>query len=219
MTSPQILLISTILYFTMLIVLQNNKVLILDTYVSKMVIRHRSMVCSFIFKHIDKLFGLIILGILFIILIRIQMIGMNNHILFKFGILYPSFLVTIPWLITLSVSSIFKKIIKRARPYILPIKRYSKNSYSFPSIHAASSLSIVFGIILYFGKLYALLEQPTIIHHFLIIITSLFISHFLLCFSRIYLGVHYLSDVVGGNLIAVIVYSFLISIGYFNILN
>ncbi len=93
-----------------------------------------------------------------------------------------------------SLNQIFKIILKRPRPNIyqlIPI-----TGYSFPSAHAMVSLSF-YGFITYLlvKKVQKKQKQKAII-----LTTSLLILG--IGFSRIYLGVHYFSDVLAGFLIS-----------------
>ena len=94
---------------------------------------------------------------------------------------------------------IIKPLVHRARPFIthgFEILINGPTSYSFPSGHTASSFA-VFGIFLFAIKKYRL---------------TCFVLAFLIAFSRIYLGVHYFSDVVAGVVLglldAYIIYRF-----------
>lgn len=61
-------------------------------------------------------------------------------------------------------------------------------SYSFPSGHTASSFTVL-GIFLFGIKKYRV---------------SCFILAFLIAFSRLYLGVHYFTDVLGGAVLGLV---------------
>jgi len=97
---------------------------------------------------------------------------------------------TFVWLV-LIVSTILKNITERTRPLTEYVAGMYVHSYSFPSGHTAGS-TIAFGLLAYYG--YVLLPSP-FSYITLVIFTSLVI---LVGISRIYLGAHFPSDVIGG---------------------
>jgi membrane-associated phospholipid phosphatase len=109
-----------------------------------------------------------------------------------------------PFLITVAGSGIVTVIIKflvnRARPGG-DIALYTETLSSFPSAHAAL-ISGLFGILIYF--LWRFGSKSIFGRSLLtkIILTVIFILVIILVgFSRLYLGVHYLSDVLAGYLV------------------
>jgi undecaprenyl-diphosphatase len=91
-------------------------------------------------------------------------------------------------------SYLLKLIVARGRP--LPsLAAIDAPGYSFPSMHAACAIAM-YGFLAY--MIYKLLHPP---HHrapFVAVITILIV---MIGFSRLYLGVHYPSDVTAGFLI------------------
>ncbi len=104
--------------------------------------------------------------------------------------------------IAYSLSTILKFILRRRRPNGVIVRTLGINSYSFPSGHAFGTM-IFYGLIAYLDIKY--LSVPW---NYLF---GLFIGFIILLIgiSRIYLKVHYPSDIIGGWLIGI---SFLIGI-------
>lgn len=96
--------------------------------------------------------------------------------------------------ITFGICSLLKAFLKRDRPETEYVNNMFFDTFSFPSGHAAGAM-VTYGLLAYFAFLY--LPQPWN----LILVISLSILIFLIGVSRIYLGAHYPSDVIGGWLL------------------
>ncbi len=84
-----------------------------------------------------------------------------------------------------------KSFIQRARPYAPAIEI---SGYSFPSGHAMASTA-------FYGYLIYIVSQSNVRYKPLIYTAGIFVIA-VVCFSRIYLGVHYTSDVLAGIFIS-----------------
>lgn len=176
-----ILLISTITLFLLdLYFILSGCSKGIDSNVAIFFANHNNIVLTNIFKFIS-----FICSPKFMILI--------NLCLFIFIILkkkYKLFLINIASIASVVINNIIKIIIKRERPNFLVLA--SETSYSFPSGHSMISI-LFFGSIIYLVNKYNIKYKKTIT-----ILLSIFII--LVGSSRLYLGVHFLTDVIGGYL-------------------
>ena len=99
-------------------------------------------------------------------------------------------------IVTLCINQIIKHLIKRPRP---PVEErlITQNGYSFPSGHSMMALCL-YGVLIYFVMTKVKDKKKKI---FLVSILSLIIL--LIGLSRIYVRVHYPSDVAAGFLITI----------------
>ena len=115
-----------------------------------------------------------------------------------------SIILGINYILSFILSFLTKIIISRPRPLnsIIPYP----DQYSFPSGHTLTS--IAFYIMLYY-LISKTINNKIFKNSLLILIVMLLI---LIAFSRIYLGVHYFSDVIGGIILGILFISMNINI-------
>mgnify|MGYP001604824457 CR=1 FL=1 len=101
-------------------------------------------------------------------------------------------------LLTSGIVFVIKNLVQRARP-LNPL--IYESGFSFPSGHATTSL-VFFGILTYL----ILIKNKSKLLKFIILCISIFMVA-LISFSRLYLNVHWMTDIVGG-----------ISLGFFILL-
>jgi membrane-associated phospholipid phosphatase len=105
---------------------------------------------------------------------------------------YFSLYTIITFLGAIAISYTGKIIIHRARPHLWELFYQIGSDYSFPSGHAMSSMS--------FFLVLTILTWNTAWRWLVIFIGSLFVIG--IAWTRLYLGVHYPSDIVGGWMIS-----------------
>ena len=93
-------------------------------------------------------------------------------------------------IISTILNSVLKLIFARIRPNINPM--VMETSYSFPSGHSMACI-VLYGFIIYL--VYNHVDRKSVKYGIILLLSILII---LVGFSRIYLGVHYFSDVIGG---------------------
>jgi 4-amino-4-deoxy-L-arabinose transferase-like glycosyltransferase len=105
----------------------------------------------------------------------------------------PVFLVLIAWGLSDASGNLLKHLIERPRPFYtvegLRVLVGKGKSFSFPSNHAVTS----FGAAMVFTYFFRYLRIPV------------FAVASLIAFSRVYVGVHYPSDIIGGALLGIFV--------------
>jgi len=104
---------------------------------------------------------------------------------------------TLIWL-ALIVSTALKDITERTRPLTEYVTRMFVHSFSFPSGHTTGS-TVAFGLLAYYC--YHLLPSP--LNYIALAFFTLLIL--LVGISRVYLGAHYPTDVIGGWILGGIV--------------
>lgn len=92
------------------------------------------------------------------------------------------------------LNSVIKRIFKRDRPTLHRIAE--ANGFSFPSGHAMATIALYGGLAFLLWK-----HAPALIGRILILAASIVLI-LMIGVSRIYLGVHYPSDVLGGYLLS-----------------
>ena len=115
------------------------------------------------------------------------------------GVLIFMFCKKNRWFITIDlvgvtlVNQVIKHIIRRPRPNVLRL--VEESGYSFPSGHSMVSMAF-YGIIIYL--VYKNVTNKYLKWILIILLSLLILS---IGFSRIYVGVHYFTDVAGGFLL------------------
>lgn len=178
-----LLFICLIMFLFILENVFDNEINIFDTYIYNKVILVKTDIVTNIFKVITE-FGdaLVLIGITVL-----SLLVLKNK---KIGIAISLNLVSIALL-----NQILKRIIQRPRPE--GFRLIEQSGYSFPSGHSMASMAF-YGLIIYFVYKYV---KNKMARNIICTILSLLII--LIGISRIYLGVHYASDVLAGFMLSI----------------
>ena len=184
--------IASLLFILLSTLLVTNKINNLDTITHSYILSIRNNTLTKIFTNFTNLAnGSFLLAISVILLILMK----NKKI--------PLYML-INLICAFLTNETAKSIFNRTRP--IGINLVDEIGLSYPSGHSMVGLTF-YGFILY------LIYQSKINKSKKIIITtSLIITILIIGISRIYLGVHYLSDVIGGFLLAIIYLTIFINI-------
>ena len=179
------LFIAVFILFSIIGSLYNNEIISIDVFMHDLVVNNlRSDGLTFIMLFITNFCNPIILILLSLVILLICKDK-------KMGLI-----IIINLLVSILLNIIFKGIIQRDRP--LEDFLIIESGYSFPSGHSMVSMAY-YGLIIYF--IYKKIKDKRVRNVLMILIGLLILA---IGFSRIYLGVHFASDVIGGFLISII---------------
>ena len=162
----------------------NNQINHLDTLVHSYIlgIRNKNLTSILLtITNISSAYALIVLSILLLIIIKEKKIPL---------------LISLNLICSYALNAFAKVIFTRPRP--IGINLIEESGFSYPSGHSMISMAY-YGFIAYL--IYKRQKNKLIKT---IIIVALLLTILLVGFSRIYLGVHYLSDVIGGFLLSTV---------------
>lgn len=146
-------------------------------------------------SHLGSAITLIVLAIAFILL-------MKNKINSK--------CITINLILVFLLNRILKWAIARPRPEV--IKIIQETGYSFPSGHSMVSTGF-YGFLIYL--IYKNIKNKKLKYPLIVLLSILIV---LIGISRIYLGAHYTTDVIGGWIIGIVYLAFFIKYVYKKVL-
>lgn len=178
-----IVTIFLVIFLAMLGIVLFDKNLVFDNTIYNFIIGFRSSILDNVFKFITCLgnpITVIIVVLIFIIVFRNK----------------DSFLLTISALDSVILNTILKYIIRRDRPSQLRL--ISETGYSFPSGHAMISVC-VYGFLFYLA--YSKIKNKYLRFFICLLLGILILG---IGISRIYVGVHYPSDIIAGYSLAII---------------
>ena len=178
-----IFIVAIILFITVTILLLAGKIKELDEYINNLMlnIRNNSLTnIMIVITNIGSSYALIALSLLLLFIIKKKRIPL--------AIIINLISVTL-------ISQLFKFIIQRDRPEGFNI--LVESGYSYPSGHSMVSMAY-YGLIAYL--IYKNVKNKVLKT---ILIITIFIGIILIGFSRLYLGMHYFSDVISGFFAAI----------------
>jgi len=182
-----IIIILTILFILLSLFIGFNLIKPFDTFMYELITFKMNDIITLIYKCITFL-GSTLFIILLCILFLIIFIVLKKK---NYGLIISGVLI---------ISTIFNNVLKiifcRERPNVL--KLVFEDSYSFPSGHTMASVSM-YGILIYIFIKSNINKKLKII-----LISILSIIPILVGLSRVYLGAHYISDIIGGFLVSII---------------
>ncbi|MCH5166592.1 MAG: phosphatase PAP2 family protein [Erysipelotrichales bacterium] len=174
-----------IIFIILGILVKNNLTSDFDLFVYNFIIKFKSDTLTSMFKIITYMGSTPFIMGLNILILMLILITKKEYL----------YLFPINSLLSVICNETFKTIFKRVRPSILVL--LPEAGYSYPSGHTMIS-------VLFYGTLIILINSLNIKYKKLINIFLMLII-LLISISRVYLGVHYITDVIGGYLLALTV--------------
>ena len=185
-----IILIITLLGFIILSNIAYNKEILQNDIINPKFISNNITMLAIFITNFGSATILILISMILLLDIKDKKIGLS---------------ICLNLVIEASLNALLKNIIQRPRPS--GIKLIIENGYSFPSGHSMASMTF-YGFLIYL--IYKYVKNKKIKWSLISMLSILIVA---IGLSRIYLGVHYISDVLGGFLISIsylIVYTSLI---------
>lgn len=182
-----------IVFLSLMSAVSDHDVLAFDSAAINFMHELRSPVLTFFLRGITELGGAIVIGLATVALF----FAIRNKRL--------SFAILGNILGVLIVNQVFKFLIQRPRPDVV-YRLIEQSGYSFPSGHSMCSMAF-YGFLIYLAFRYVKNVKVRVATT-----VGLGVLVFLIGFSRVYLGVHYASDVIAGFLLAVAYLIFYISL-------
>lgn len=189
----KLLIISLMIMFIILGILAlNNLTSSFDNFIYNLIISMKSDTLTKVLEFITNLANYKSIIFYNILILLYILITKKNKLL----------MVPLNSILSVVFNSIFKLIFRRNRPLLIAL--INESGYSYPSGHAMIS-------ILFFGTLSYVISQSDIKYKKILRwIIGIFII--VIGITRIYLGVHYASDIIGGYLLGMIVLLIVINI-------
>ena len=180
-------IILLVMFISLLLLINNGYMTNFDNYIYRIVFKLYSPFSTTFFK-IITFFGSTLFIVLLVILLLIVWKKSRGGL--KLGIVV---------IVSTLVNNLVKVIIRRPRPQVLRL--VEENTFSFPSGHTMAVTTVV-GFLIYYIWNYKkeLSKNKKIIYTTLLVLYDL-----LVIISRVYLGAHFASDVIGGVICSIIV--------------
>ena len=198
MQNNLIFLISLIIFIFLFIGIITNKIEFFDNYIHELILSIRTPNLTNILTLFTNIGGIISVSFITLVLTIVMLVLKKRT--YSIGIILNVLFSSLIYIV-------LKNIIQRPRPPIQE-RLIEEIGYSFPSGHSTNSIAF-YGFIIYL--IYNNIKNK-LLRNILIIILSILI--FLIGFSRIYLRVHYASDVIAGFCLGIICVILFISIIY-----
>lgn len=179
-----ILLVSLTLFIFITYAIFNDKINYIDELVHSYILSIRNETLTkilLIITNLSSAYALIVLSIILLFIMKNKKIPLY---------------ISLNLICSFVLNQITKLIFSRNRP--IGINLIEESGFSYPSGHAMVSMAY-YGFIAYL--IYKKLKNKST--KTILIITLIF-TILLIGFSRIYLGVHYLSDIIGGFLLSIV---------------
>ena len=177
----------TLLFVLLSVLITTNLIKPFDTFMYELITYGMNDITTIIYKAITFLGSTLFIVLLCIVFLILFIVLKKKNV----GLVISSVLI---------ISTLFNNLLKiifcRTRPDV--IKLVHESSYSFPSGHTMASVSM-YGILIYI-----LIKSNINKKIKLILITILGILPILVGLSRVYLGAHYISDIIGGFIVSII---------------